>query len=140
MLGRNTEHTRTLRKTLVCSLLLSILLITLLNIKSVYAQTITVTPSSVSNPYILSPISVSGLGFSTSDTSCTISGVPVAFNPAPTCTISGGSGSPTGSFFVRSTVQAGNYQITVTGIPGPGTPPVPDSASATFTINLSLNP
>src|SRR5208282_209997 len=45
MLGRNTEHTRTLRKTLVCTLLLSILLITLLNIKSVFAPgPITLTP------------------------------------------------------------------------------------------------
>src|SRR5208337_609609 len=125
MLGRNTEHTRTLRKTLVCTLLLSILLITLLNIKPVYAQTITL--SQISGVFG-SSITVSGSGFSSLDTSCTISGVPVS---APTCTISGGS-LTTASFIVgcvlASTINPyiNPYTVTVTGTPEA------DSAQASF--------
>src|SRR5208337_654102 len=118
MLGRNTEHTRTLRKTLVCTLLLSILLITLLNIKSVYAQTITVTPVSGQVDLI---VHVTGSGFSLSDASCTISGTPVA---AQSCAISGGTISPpatcpsiptTCPSFIVANVAIGIYTITVTG-------------------------
>src|SRR5208283_4620922 len=111
MLGRNTEHTRTLRKTLVCTLLLSILLITFLNIKPVYAQAIVLTPSCLALNVACeagSTIAVSGLGFSSIDTSCTISGPPVTNTRlvSPVCNISGGT--VTGSFVV-SNAQANVY-------------------------------
>src|SRR5208282_1142791 len=135
MLGRNTEHTRTLRKTLVCTLLLSILLITLLNIKSVFAPgPITLTPPSGQVDLV---VAVSGPGFSPSDTSCTISGTPVA---AQACTISGGIVSPnpncpaipsTCSSFTVANVPIGVYTITVTGIPPIGPT---DSATALFVV------
>src|SRR5208283_3865611 len=138
MLGRNTEHTRTLRKTLVCTLLLSILLITLLNIKSVYAIPVV----SLSSPTGIfgDTVHVTGTGFFVGDTSCTISGAPVARGTA-SCTITVGTVS--GSFVVGST-QANDYLITVTGFPGPPSPPpsppVPDFAQAQFEIYLSLSP
>src|SRR5208283_1337062 len=137
MLGRNTEHTRTLRKTLVCTLLLSILLITLLNIKSVNAQTISL---GTSLGVFGTPVMVTGSGFFVNDTTCTISGPPVA-RFSSSCTISGGA--VTGSFVVGN-AQANDYLVTVTGFPGPPQPPdnlpVPDSAQAAFEIYLSLNP
>ena len=116
MLGRHTEHTRTLRKTLVCSLLLSILLITLLNIKPAYAQSITLSPNSAQ---FGTPITVSGSGFSGSDTACAMSGAPVARVPAQTCIISGGT-LTTGSFVVANVPAGGNYMITVTGFDSSG--------------------
>jgi len=71
--------------------------------------------------------------FSSSDTSCTISGTPVA-NPSA-CTLSGGSGTLT--FTVKQYAPVGTYTITVTGnVAG-------DSASQIFTVNgfdLVLSP
>src|SRR5208282_5245797 len=114
MLGRNTEHTRTLRKTLVCTLLLSILLITL-NMKPAYAQSISL---SVSSGQVDLVVNLTGSGFSSSDTSCTISGTPVAGGISNACTISlpPGSGNIVGSFVVAN-VPPGPYAITVTGNP-----------------------
>src|SRR5208282_5959329 len=102
---------------------LSILLITLLNIKSVNAQTISL---GTSLGVFGTPVMVTGSGFFVNDTTCTISG-----------------GAVTGSFVVGN-AQANDYLVTVTGFPGPPQPPdnlpVPDSAQAAFEIYLSLNP
>ncbi|MFI5448721.1 MAG: carboxypeptidase-like regulatory domain-containing protein [Candidatus Bathyarchaeia archaeon] len=112
MLGRNTEHTRTPRKALVCCLLLGILFLIFFGARPAYAgpSITTITPAG-SVGYT---ISLSGSGFSLLDTSCTISGLPVSQVPAPSCTIAGGS--VTGSFIVNS-AKAVSFQVTVTGIP-----------------------
>ena len=91
------------------------------------------------NPLMLNPLSaqvgsqveVSGSGYASTDTTCTLSGTPVS----PTsCSISGGS--LTGSFDVGNAL-AGAYTITGTGSP------TGDSSSSTFTVlppSLLLNP
>ena len=68
-------------------------------------------------------VTVTGSGFRTDDSSCSISGTGVQ-NPA--CTISVGSGTPLGSFVV-SNVNPGSYVITLNGNNG-------DSAQASFTV------
>ena len=78
-------------------------------------------------------VDVSGSGFSSTDTSCSLSGSPVGTS---SCSIS--SGSLYASFVVAS-VAASSYTITATGTPNG------DSASATFTVNggnisITLNP
>jgi len=78
-------------------------------------------------------VQVSGSGYHTSDSSCTISGDVVA---SPSCSVSGGALS--GSFMVAN-VTFGAYTVTATGNQ------IGDSASATFTVNtappsLTLNP
>lgn len=91
------------------------------------------------NPLMFNPLSaqvgslvnVWGTGFSSSDTTCSISGNPVS---ASACTISGGT--LTGSFTVAN-VLAGKYTITGTGIQNG------DFSSNTFTVlppSLILNP
>ena len=69
-----------------------------------------------------STVDVSGSGFSSSDTSCSLSGGAVE---SETCSVS--SGALTGSFLVAS-VGAGTYTITAIGSPAD------DGASASFTI------
>jgi hypothetical protein len=72
-------------------------------------------------------------GYSSSDSSCTISGTPVA-DPT-SCSLSGGSGTLT--FTVKQYVPAGTYIITVTGNSAK------DSGQVSFRvsgISLSLNP
>ncbi|MGO9643256.1 MAG: beta strand repeat-containing protein [Candidatus Bathyarchaeia archaeon] len=78
-----------------------------------------------------STVQVSSSVFSTSDTSCSLTGTPVA---SQTCSISGGI--LTGSFVVAN-VTVGSYTITTTGSP------MGDSASATFGLSgptVTLNP
>ena len=78
-----------------------------------------------------STVTVSGSGFSTSDTSCSLSGGPVG---TPHCAVSGGTLS--GSFVV---VNAGSGSYTITAIGDPAS----DSATATFTLlipSITLSP
>ena len=82
-----------------------------------------------------STIQVTGSSFSTSDSSCSISGTPIA---SQTCAVSGGA--LTGTFTVAN-VATGSYSILVTGSPGG------DSVSVSFTVTapsssgfLDLNP
>ncbi len=66
---------------------------------------------------------VTGSGFSTTDTTCTITGGPIV--AGTTCTVA--SGNVAGGFSIGG-VPAGTYTITVTGTPAG------DSASASFTV------
>jgi len=70
-------------------------------------------------------VTVSLSGYDSSDTSCAISGSPVA-NPTP-CSLSGGSGTLT--FTVKQYIAAGSYIITVTGNQKG------DSAQTSFQVN-----
>ncbi|MGA3405795.1 MAG: hypothetical protein ABSD49_08705 [Candidatus Bathyarchaeia archaeon] len=93
------------------------------------------------NPLMLNPLSaqvgstvlVAGSGFSSTDTTCSLSGGPVG---SPTsCTIAGGT-IAVGLSFVVANVPAGVYTITATGNSG-------DFSSSTFTVlppSLVLNP
>ena len=99
-------------------------------------SSVLVLPVELPNPEVL----VSGSGFSSKDTSCTLSGIPVA-SPS-SCTISGGNLVP-GTFAAPSTwfnvgnVPAGSYIVTATGHPDG------DYSSASFTVlppSLILNP
>jgi hypothetical protein len=72
-----------------------------------------------------SNVQVSGVGFSSSDSSCNLFGSSVA---SQTCSMSGGT--LTGSFIVAD-VTSGSYTVTATGSP------VGDSGSATFTVTSS---
>jgi hypothetical protein len=93
------------------------------------------------NPLMLNPASaqvgssvlVWGSGFSSEDTSCTLSGIPVA---SATCGISGGNLTAPTSFIVGN-VPPGSYIVTATGYPDG------DYSSAAFTVSslsLVLNP
>ena len=81
------------------------------------SATLTITPRAV----LLSPdhgprstwVNVTGTGFSTSDTSCVITGSGVV--SSPTCSIS--DGTITGKFQVLSTATLGTHSVNVTGIP-----------------------
>jgi len=89
---------------------------------------ITLTPASAP---VGSTVTVSGSGFSTSDTACSLFGGPTG---TVSCSISGGA--LTGSFVVAD-VRAGSYTITATGSPAG------DSASGTFTpvvASITLTP
>ena len=68
-------------------------------------------------------VQVSGSGYSSSDTSCSISGTVVA---SPMCSVSGGA--LTGSFTVAN-VNFASYAVTATGNQ------IGDSASTSFTVN-----
>src|SRR5208282_667741 len=88
------------------------------------------TPAIVLNAVSAVPgttIQVSGSGFSSSDTSCSLSGSAVG---SPTCSISGGTLS--GSFVVAD-VATGYYTVNAIGSTG-------DSASATFGVGPSSAP
>ena len=80
---------------------------------------ITLSPASAS---VGSTVTVSGSGFSASDTGCSLFGSPIGTPVA--CSIS--HGALTGSFVVAE-VGAGSYTVTATGSPAG------DSASTTFT-------
>jgi len=83
-------------------------------------------PSLSLNPnfgYVGLTVQVTGSGYSTTDTSCSISGTVVA---SPTCSVSGGALN--GSFAVAN-VGVGSYGVTATGNQ------VGDSASTSFTVN-----
>src|SRR5208282_2679078 len=69
-------------------------------------------------------VQVSGSGFSSSDTSCSLSGTPISL---PTCSVYSG-GSLVGSFIVAN-VAIGSYTITATGTQAG------DHASASFTVS-----
>jgi len=101
-----------------------------LAIFTVTGPTVTLAPSSGRIGIF---VTVSGTGFSGSDTSCTISGTGVT---TPACSINSGTGTVTGSFVVAS-VQPGSYVITVTGNSG-------DVGQAIFTIlsgpSITLTP
>jgi len=87
-----------------------------------------------SSGQVLAQVLVQGFGFSLSDSSCSLSGSPVATSPPQTCAIS--SGSLTGSFVVGN-VPAGSYTVTATGNQEG------DYSSASFTVLppvLVLNP
>ena len=89
---------------------------------------ITLSPASAS---VGSTVTVSGSGFSTDDTSCSLSGSPVG---SPSCLISGGA--LTGSFVVAD-AGAGSYTIAAVGSPAS------DSAAATLSLlqpSITLNP
>jgi hypothetical protein len=96
----------------------------------VTGPTIKLNPSSTSAG---TTVTVSGSGFSPSDTSCTLSGSSVA---SYACAISGGilAGS-----FVASTATGGTYMVTAEGSPAG------DSTTATFQLStttptITLNP
>ena len=78
-------------------------------------------------------VTVTGAGFRTDDSSCTITGSPVQ---NPSCTINLGTGTPSGSFVVLN-ISPGSYVITLNGNNG-------DSAQASFTVtagaSITLNP
>ncbi len=78
-------------------------------------------------------VQVWGSGFSSEDTSCTLSGIPVASAPPPTCSILGQSGNLTASFNVAN-APSGSYIVTATGNPGG------DYSSASFTVLPTLPP
>jgi hypothetical protein len=67
---------------------------------------------------------VSGSGFSTSDTACSISGKAVV---SQTCSVF--NGALTATAFTVANVAGGSYSVKVTGTP------IGDSASAQFTVN-----
>ncbi len=71
-----------------------------------------------------STVQVSGSGFSTSDTACSISGKVVV---SQTCSVS--NGALTATAFTVANVAGGSYSVKVTGTP------TEDSASAQFTVN-----
>ncbi|MGA2784990.1 MAG: hypothetical protein ABSF09_09875, partial [Candidatus Bathyarchaeia archaeon] len=102
---------------IILVLLLSVAAALLPNVK---AQTITLSPASAPVGII---VTVSGTGFSASDTSCSLSGSVVT---SPTCTVS--SGTLTASF-VAAGVTAGPYIVTATGSAS-------DSALAPFTVTV----
>ena len=72
-------------------------------------------------------ITVTLAGFDITDTSCTISGTPVASGSASTCTLVGGMGSLT--FPVKQYAPAGTYTLTVTGNTKS------DTGQASFTVD-----
>jgi hypothetical protein len=72
-------------------------------------------------------VDVSGSGFSTGDTGCSISGSVVA---SQTCSVSAGALSAFTAFTVADVVE-GSYSVTVTGMP------TGDSASTSFTVIAS---
>jgi hypothetical protein len=72
-------------------------------------------------------VDVSGSGFSTGDTSCSISGSVVA---SQTCSVFAGALSASTAFTVAP-VAHGSYTVTVTGMP------TGDSASTSFTVTAS---
>ena len=78
-------------------------------------------------------VTVTGVGFRTDDSSCSISGSPVQ---NPSCSINLGTGTPSGSFVISNTAP-GAYLITLSGSGG-------DSAQATFTVtggaSITLTP
>jgi len=107
----------------------------------VSAGTVSLTVAQVTPSVSLSPtngipgtqVTVSLSSYSSSDTSCTISGTPVS-NPTA-CSLSGGSG--TLMFTVAQYTPAGSYIITVSGAQAS------DSGQASFQVNsfsLSLSP
>jgi len=98
--------------------------------QQVLTVTATLTPTITLNTNSIIPgttIQVSGSGFSTSDTSCSLSGSAVG---SATCSISAGTLS--GSF-VAGNVSPGFYTVTAIGSTG-------DSASATFGVGPSNAP
>ncbi len=86
------------------------------------SPSITLSPTS---SQVGAPIQVSGSGFLTSDTTCSLSGSPVA---SSTCSIS--NGMLTATFTVAS-IATGAYSITAYGKPGG------DSASAQLTVSAA---
>jgi hypothetical protein len=72
-------------------------------------------------------IQVSGTGFSSSDTTCSLSGSPVS---SSSCSISAGTLS---GYFVVANVATGSYTITATGSTG-------DSASTNFSVAPQSTP
>jgi len=97
--------------------------ISLESVAPLTVPSITLNPSSGSAG---STIDVSGSGFSTSDTACSISGKLVA---AGSCSVSGGVLAATA--FTVDDVTDGSYRVMVRGTPSK------DSASAQFTVNGS---
>lgn len=100
---------------------------------AIFTVTATTTVISVTPPDgpFKTKITVQGSGFTTSDTSCQITGSVanlIAASPAPTCIA--GSGKVSGTFYVGISL-AGFDMITVTGTPGG------DSASVSFTVDPS---
>ena len=89
---------------------------------TVIGSAITLNPSSASAG---ATVSVSGSGFSPTDTSCTLTGGSIT---SYTCAVSGGTLTGT---FVVSTAGAGVYGVTATGSPAG------DSATANFQLTAS---
>jgi hypothetical protein len=86
-------------------------------------------------PFSPPGVKFTGTGFSGTDTSCTVSGVPVGSGG---CSITTTPGSLVGNFTVACAAP-GQYTVTVTGSPG-GSYDSKDSAQANFIITLSFNP
>ena len=76
-------------------------------------------------------VAITGSGFTSDDTSCSIASLPSGLMSSPACTIA--NGSVTASFAVASGAALGSYTVTVTGSPDL------DVASAPFTVTLSLS-
>jgi hypothetical protein len=89
---------------------------------TITVPSISLSPSSGSAGLI---VAVSGSGFSTNDTACSISGIVVA---SQTCSVSSGA-LPASTAFAVANVAGGSYSVKVTGTP------FEDSASAQFTVN-----
>ena len=102
------------------------------------------TPSIILSPSsgpVSVVVTVTGSGFNTADTGCTISSSPIpditTGPPVSSCTIT--NGQVTGSFTVTNPAALGAHTIIVTGTPGS------DFAQATFTVtpsapSISLSP
>ena len=83
----------------------------------------------LSSASVGSSVPFTGSGFSTADTTCTLSGSVVSTSYSPNCIISG-NGNLAGSFVIGS-VASGSYSVTVTGNP------VNDFASATLVVTYT---
>jgi hypothetical protein len=101
---------------------------------TVIGATISLTPPSGA---IGITVSISGSGFSSTDTSCTVTSSSLVTNGV--CTINSSTGTATGSFLVNvANVAPGPYLVTVTGSPAS------DVAQATFSVlsgpKITLSP
>jgi len=82
-------------------------------------------------------VTVTGYGFSSSDTSCSFTATPVTLViSSPTCTVTGSTGTLTGKFTVGAGSTYGASTVTATGTPAA------DTSTASFSVvgNIVLNP
>jgi hypothetical protein len=103
-----------------------------MSILPAYARSISLSPP---NGPVATVVSVTGSGFSTSDTSCSITSSKSGLVTAAGCAIA--SGTVTGTFTVGPGIGPGTYTVTVTG------DQVSDSASSSFTVlqpTITLTP
>jgi hypothetical protein len=106
-----------------------------MSILPAYARSISLSPP---NGPVATVVTVTGSGFSSSDTSCTISSSKSGLVTLATpCTMTGGSINPGVTFTIGPGIGPGTYTVTVTG------DQVSDSASSSFTVlqpTITLTP